>query len=244
MVIKSPISPSGVAMWRVCPFKFLLHYSGVRPLPVHPSRREPLDFGRYIHEVIKDYYSNLPPSVTPASVRTLLSVSFKRVWPEELMHLRERAERQLLNFMRFEERRIAWGIDPRPIAVEREYRRGIIHGVVDAVFRAPNGELVVVDWKTGQGRSRLTDDIVFQMNAYLYLTGASRAYVILLEWGEWYEVRPSMDVEVVARELVSSESFPRRRGPHCRECEYQIPCLTELRGIDTMLTFWPWREVS
>lgn len=233
-----PVSPSGVAMWRTCPFKFYLHYSGAKPLPPHPDFAEPLEFGKAIHEVIKTYYELMPSSVTPGTLRTIMSAAFKRAWPAKLMHLRDRAERQLLNFLKFEERRITWGIDPRPLAVEKEFTKGIVHGVVDALFKAPNGEVIVVDWKSGRGRSRLTEDIVFQMNVYLYLTGASRAYPIFLEWGEWYEVRPTIDVETVVREIVEARSYPKRRGPHCQSCEYQLACLGPERGLTPAFSFY------
>lgn len=217
------ISPSALYLWKQCPFKFYLHYRRYPKLPAHPDYRDVLDFGSIVHEVIAEYYRNIPKSITPDGAKTLLAEIFNKKWPSNLAHLRTRAEDQLLNFLRFEKRRLSWGINPRPIAVEEEFRKPPLHGIVDALFKAPNGELIVVDWKTGRG-VRLTPEIVFQMNVYLYLTSASRAYVVFLETGDWYEVKYTVDVRSIANELISSSSYPRRPGKWCSTCEYQLSC--------------------
>ena len=236
--IKGPISPHGIAMFKQCPYKFYLHYTGYHRLETY--WKEAALFGRIIHEIIAEYYRTLPNSITPMGARTHLSKIFQQKWPLELLHLKQRAEEQLLNFLRFETRRLSWQINPKPIAVEKEFVKGPVHGIVDALFKAPNGELIVVDWKTGRNKARLTEDIVVQMNVYMYLTGAKRAYAIFLEYGEWYEVRPSIDVESVVKQLISLETFPRRRGTWCSTCEYQIACL--VTSNPSLLMWTPWNK--
>lgn len=236
MRIQGPISPHGIARFKECPFKFYLHYTGRKPLETY--WREAAEFGKAIHEIIAEYYRTLPVSITPQGAQGHLAAIFNKRWPVTLTHLRQRAERQLMNFLRFEKRRLTWRIDPRPVAVEKEYTKGQVHGIVDALFRAPNGELIVVDWKTGRSRARLTEDIVVQMNVYMYLTGARRAYALFLEFGEWYEVRPTIDVEKIVKELLSMPDYPPRPGPWCRTCEYQFACMAS--RYPHVLSWSPW----
>ncbi len=217
------LSPSSINIYRRCPRKFYFYINGYKSLPPPPRLREPLGFGRAIHEVIAHYYRIIPDSITPTEVKMYVTKAYKDVFPESLRHLRKRAERQLLNFIKFERERLKWHISPKPVAVEKEFIKGNVHGVVDAIFRKGE-DVIVVDWKTGRSKARLTEDIVIQMNVYLYLTGASTAYVIFLEFGDYAEVTRTLDVEAIVKEILRDREFLPRVGSHCRECEFQMVC--------------------
>jgi len=217
------LSPTAINIYRKCPRKFMYYVKQFPSLPPHPKYEEALELGRIVHQIIAHYYNIIPESVTPTEVKMFVTKAYKDVFPESMLHLKERVEMQLLNFIKFEKQRLNWHISAKPIAVEKDYRRDGVHGVVDALFRKGD-DLVVVDWKTGRGKARLTEDIVVQMNVYLYLTGAKEAYVVFLEFGEYSVVTPSIDVVELVKTITSDNLFIPKRGKHCESCEYQMLC--------------------
>ena len=220
--MKKLLSPYSINLYRLCPRKFYFYINEYRALP--PLYAEALEFGRVVHNIIRRYYELIPNSIVPGEVRLWVSRAFKEVFPESMEHLRERVENQLITFIRFEERRLSWHINPKPVAIEKEFVKDGVHGIVDALFRRGN-ELIVVDWKTGKGQADLTDDIIVQLNIYMWLTGAHRAYVLFLEYNNFREVTRRVDVEELVSIIKEDKAFVPRRGPHCSTCEFQIACM-------------------
>ena len=216
------ISPTGINLYRECPRKFYYYY--LKKKSMVPPFRKALDFGSLIHNIIADYYRTIPDDIVPDSAIHHLKQVMKK-YSSQLYdpETRDRAERQLENFLRFERKRLRWHFSPRPVAVEKEYRKGVIHGFVDALFMK-EGKLVVVDWKTGKGQSGITEAIAVQLNTYMYLTGAEEAYVLFLEYGRFDKLEYEIDIETIVNEIMADNVFAPRRGDHCRFCEYQILC--------------------
>ncbi len=221
-----PLSPTAINLYKKCPRKFYYYVNRAPSLPPHPRYEEALEFGKLVHQIIARYYEIIPESLTPTEVKMFVTKAYKDIFPESMYHLKERVEMQLLNFIKFEKERLKWHVSVKPVAVEHDYQRNGVHGVVDALFRKGD-DLVVVDWKTGRGQARLTEDIVVQMNVYLYLTKAKEAYVIFLEFGDYAVVTPSLDVEELVRAITSDNVFLPRKGRHCESCEYQMLCFRD-----------------
>lgn len=216
------ISPTGINLYRECPRKFLYYYLNKKSMV--PPFREALDFGSLIHGIIAEYYRTIPPDIVPDSAIHHLKKVMKKYSPQLYdPSIRERAEKQLENFLRFERKRLQWHISPKPVAIEKEYRKGVIHGYVDALFRRGD-DLVVVDWKTGRGQCGITEPIAIQLNVYMYLTGAREAYALFLEYGRFDRLEYEIDVESVVNDIMSDSVFAPIRGDHCRFCEYQLIC--------------------
>lgn len=222
------ISPSQVNTFFACPFKYKLAYIDL----AKPLFKPEYDFGRKVHLVIKSYYDAIPDSLTPSDVPIYLSKAWKSVFGE----VDDRGIRYMDGFMKFEVQRLSWHVNPRPIAVEREYRRGKLHGVVDAVFMR-GSDRVIVDWKTGMTRDPTMDEaLMVQGNMYMLLVGASEMYFVFVRYGVYHKLE--FNEPFIADRLrkfvdsVREGVFERREGEHCERCEYSLHCYFSKYSLD------------
>jgi len=221
------ISPTTLSTFTECPYKFKILYVDSR----RPLFKPEYEFGRRVHAVIAEYYRLLPDDATPSDVPMVLGQAIKRVFGV----VDEAVVRYLRGFESFERQRLSWHINPKPLAFEAEVRRGQLRGVVDAIFKR-QGEIVVVDWKTGMARDPTMDDhLRIQGNVYMYLTGAREIYFIFVRYGTWH--RLVYDEEylrgVLSRflEAYNKGDYRRREGPHCERCEVGLHCYFDRYGI-------------
>jgi hypothetical protein len=227
---KSLTSFTAVSTFSECPFKYYLAYvAGEKPL-FKPA----YDFGKTLHDVIKNYYSLLPSAVTPKEVRMYLTQAAKKAGIDPSSRIV-----YLENFARFEEQRLSWNVNPKPIAVEKEFVREPLHGIVDVLFVDARGEKVVVDWKTSlKSDSQMWEARKLQGNIYMYLTGARRAIFYGLRDGNFEEF--TYDEGFLKEKLerffegLKKEVYERRRGEHCLTCEYNIQCSAREWGFEVL----------
>ncbi|QOR46719.1 PD-(D/E)XK nuclease family protein [Trueperella pecoris] len=117
-----------------------------------------------------------------------------------------------------------------------------IRGIIDRLDRAPNGQLRVVDYKTGKSPSpRFQDEAIFQMRFYaaaLYYaedTLPARTQLIYLKDGRVLTYDPvPLDVDGLTMELdalwsairsrIDSGAFEAKKGPLCQWCHFQSIC--------------------
>jgi len=139
--------------------------------------------------------------------------------------------------------------DWKVVDAEREFELDIdghdLVGFIDAVYRTPDDELVVVDYKATNRRRDLGDDM--QLPIYLiacrdlYDEPISRAgYAYVGEIGPELETKEFDDVALdtvlsdikASMESISDASFAEyTAGEHCRWCRHnQLPCADE--GLD------------
>jgi len=227
------LSPYAINLYRTCPYKYYLEYH--TNVPKLPSFFEyELRIGYYVHQIIKTYYEIIPNSITPGEVQLYVARAFKEVGLED-----DRLMRSLKGFIRFEKQRLSWHINPKPIAIEKEYIKKPLHGIVDAVFRKGK-KVIVVDWKTGwkQSSDTLSEDLAIQGMTYKYLTEADEVWFIFLRFNTYTKMpNYSMDwffniVKEVYNGIVNNK-FPKKRV-NCDLCEYNIYCWLE----DRRLTIW------
>jgi CRISPR/Cas system-associated exonuclease Cas4 (RecB family) len=224
------ISFSAIQTYSECPHKYYLAYV----LELKPLRREEYEFGHLVHQVIKTYYELIPSALTPREVRMYLAQAAKRAGldPTSRLYLLE-------NFASFEERRLSWNVSAKPLAVEREFEKPPLHGVVDALFVNVKGERIVVDWKTSLRQSAGNWEAYrLQGNIYMYLTDARRAIFYGLSKGNMMEFEYEEEylrkrVEEFLRSL-REKRFERRAGEHCYTCEYNIHCYTRMWGFEVV----------
>jgi ATP-dependent helicase/nuclease subunit B len=177
--ISGEIAPTVLEDYAVCPRRYLLaHLLGIRP-PYRPETNEELsakDRGTLVHEILARYVRERIEQGAPASTGRLLEIAREcfdlavqegRCGPPLVAELeRSRLERELRRF--FDEDRLS------PVAVELSFgsaRRGVeatvnqlpavevrtaggrtVHfgGRMDRIDVAPDGSIVVSDYKTGQ----------------------------------------------------------------------------------------------
>jgi CRISPR/Cas system-associated exonuclease Cas4 (RecB family) len=221
------ISFSAIQTYSDCPYKYYLAY--VEELM--PLRREEYEFGHLIHQVIRTYYELIPSAMTPKEIRIYLAQSAKRagIDPSSKLYMLE-------NFVRFEEQRLMWNISTKPLAIEKEFEKPPLHGVVDALFVNLNGEKMVVDWKTSLKTDKSWEAYKLQGNIYMYLTGAKKAIFYGLSRGNTLEFE--YEENYLRKRLeefysaIKEKRFDRRIGEQCYTCEYNIHCYSRMWGFD------------
>jgi putative RecB family exonuclease len=148
-------SPSKLLAWLDCPRRYRMQYLD-RPRPAARSRRAHTSVGVATHNALRDFWDLAPVDRTPAAVEGLVRQSWIDVGfrdPDQSAHWRARTTTRVTAYLR--------GIDrnQQPLGVERTVAlRTETLAVTGRVDRLDDrdGELVVVDYKTG--RARLTDD--------------------------------------------------------------------------------------
>jgi hypothetical protein len=218
-----------MATYKECPFKFYLAYV-VQEKPLY---KPVYTLGQEVHKIIAEYYRTIPDAVTPREVSMYVTQTAKRLGLDAYLNTS-----LIQNFIRFEEDRLSWHINPKPMAIEKHYVKEPFEGIVDALFMSKGG-MVVVDWKTslykgvvGWERMRL------QANIYMYLTGARRALFYGLVQGrteefEYDEAYLTQQLKAF-KEDVLAKKFKRNMREHCYTCEYNIQCFADLWGFEVL----------
>jgi RecB family exonuclease len=148
-------SPSKLLTWLDCPRRYRMQYLD-RPRPAARQQRAHTSIGVATHNALRDFWDLAPAERTPAAVEHLVRQSWIDVGfrdTEQSEDWRVRTTERVTAYLR--------GIDRgrQPLGVERTVSlRTTTLAVTGRVDRLDDrdGELVVVDYKTG--RARLTDD--------------------------------------------------------------------------------------
>ena len=147
-------SPSKLLAWLDCPRRYRMQYLD-RPRPAARARRAHTSVGVATHNALRDFWDLAVGQRTPASVERLVRQSWIDVGfrdPDQSGQWRARTTTRVTEYLR--------GIDreQQPLGVERTVSLHTetlaVTGRLDRLDDR-DGELVVVDYKTG--RARLTD---------------------------------------------------------------------------------------
>ena len=148
-------SPSKLLAWLDCPRRYRMQYLD-RPRPAVRSRRAHASVGVATHNALRDFWDLAPVERTPTSVERLVRLSWIDVGfrdADQSAQWRVRTTARVTAYLR--------GIDrnQQPLGVERTVSLHTetlaVTGRLDRLDDR-DGELVVVDYKTG--RAPLTDD--------------------------------------------------------------------------------------
>jgi putative RecB family exonuclease len=148
-------SPSKLLAWLDCPRRYRMQYLD-RPKPAARSQRAHTSVGVAAHNALRDFWDLAPVERTPTAVEQLVRRSWMDIGfrdPEQSARWRIRTTRRVTAYLRGVDR------DRQPLGVERTVSlRTETLAVTGRLDRLDDrdGELVVVDYKTG--RARLTDD--------------------------------------------------------------------------------------
>jgi RecB family exonuclease len=244
-----PASPSKLLAWLDCPRRYRMQYLD-RPRPVVRSPRAHTSVGVATHNALRDFWDLAPAERTPASVKTLV----ERSWIDagfrdagQSADWRARTTRRVTEYLR--------GVDRgrQPLGVERTVSLHTetlaVTGRLDRLDDR-DGELVVVDYKTG--RAPLTDDDVrTSLPMALYAVAVAAMFrrpctrvelhhlptgeVLAHEHTEATLQRKVAEAESIALDLrradadyaekgAASPLFEPRVSPICMWCDFRAHC--------------------
>jgi len=242
-------SPSKLLAWLDCPRRYRMQYLD-RPRPSARPRRAHTSVGVATHNVLRDFWDLAPAERTPGAVERLVRQSWIDVGfrdPDQSARWRDRTTRRVTEYLRGIDR------DRQPLGVERTVSlRTETVAVTGRLDRLDDrdGELVVVDYKTG--RARLTDDDArTSLPMALYAVAVARMFRRPCERVELHHVptgevlahqhtpetlaRKIAEAESIASDLrradagyadlgVGSPSFGPQVSPICAWCDFRAYC--------------------
>lgn len=148
-------SPSKLLAWLDCPLRYRMQYLD-RPRPAARSQRAHTSIGVATHNALRDFWDLPQAERTPTAVERLMRTSWIDVGfrdPDQCADWLVRTTERVTAYLRGIDR------DRQPLGVERTVsmrtKTLAVTGRIDRLDDR-DGELVVVDYKTG--RARLTDD--------------------------------------------------------------------------------------
>jgi putative RecB family exonuclease len=148
-------SPSKLLAWLDCPRRYRMQYLD-RPRPATRKPRAHTSVGVATHSALRDFWDLAPVERTPAAVEQLVRRSWIDVGfrdPEQSAQWLVRTTGRVTEYLRAIDR------DKQPLGVERTVSLHTetlaVTGRLDRLDER-DGDLVVVDYKTG--RAKLTDD--------------------------------------------------------------------------------------
>jgi RecB family exonuclease len=244
-----PASPSRLLAWLDCPRRYRMQYLD-RPRPASRRPRAHTGVGVATHNVLRDFWDLAPVDRTPAAVERLVRTSWIETGfrdAEQSARWRELTTTAVTRYLR--------GIDreSQPLGVERTVslrtRTLAVTGRLDRLDDR-DGELVVVDYKTG--RAALTDDDArTSLPLALYAVAVAAMFRRRCERVELHRVptgevlahqhtpqtlqRKVSEAESIALDLrkadadyaqrgAGSQLFEPRVSPICMWCDFRAHC--------------------
>lgn len=244
-----PASPSRLLTWLDCPRRYRMQYLD-RPRPEARAQRAHTSVGIATHNALRDFWDLPGARRTPEGVAELvrstwIDVGFRD--PEQSAAWRHRVREAVVEYLRGADR------ERQPLGLERSvsFRTESI-SVTGRIDRLDDrdGELVVVDYKTGR-RAPTEDDARTSLPLGLYAMGAARTFRRPCVRVELHHVptrsvvshvhtpdslqRKVEEAESIATDLrradaefrdqgVESTSFPARPSPLCTWCDFRAHC--------------------
>lgn len=234
-------SASGLGTYERCPLKYKFQY--VILIPSIP--RTFFDLGSSVHTVIehlsKKQKEGIPP--TKEKALALLDSAWSTAAYESKSHeVKDRATAEALL-----DTYLAWQAANRNRILEAEKRFQItlggrtIRGVIDRIEETPEGDIVVIDFKTGSKPGTLSKNTIkedMQMNLYslairdLYRKLPIRASLYYLSPNKTFDYIPTAETIGAFEERVvnlinavcAEEFFPTPDFQTCKWCEYKDFC--------------------
>ncbi|MBC9821775.1 PD-(D/E)XK nuclease family protein [Terrabacter sp. MAHUQ-38] len=242
-------SPSRLLAWLDCPRRYRMQYLD-RPRPQARAQRAHTSVGIATHNVLRDFW-DLPASQrTPAGVAELVRTSWIDVGfrdPEQSAAWRLRVRDAVTEYLRRSDR------ERQPVGVERSVSLKTdeiaVTGRVDRLDDR-DGELVVVDYKTGR-QVPTDDDARTSLPLALYAVASSRMFrrpchrvelhhvpsgtVAVHEHSDDSLARKVAEAESIASDLrradadfkevgIESTRFGPRTSAICSWCDFRAHC--------------------
>lgn len=243
------VTPARLATWLDCPRRYRMNYLD-RPAPPRSGPWAHNTLGAVVHNALRAYFDLAPARRTPEAGASLVAANWRDEGfadPDQAGRYRAKAQDWVAAYVA--------ELDPEldPIGVERwvsaPVGRIIAEGRVDRIDER-DGELVIVDYKTGR-HALSVDDARGSQALAMYAVAARRtlrrpAFQVELHHlptGSvlaWTHTQESLDRQVrraeeTAEELTvateklagggdADELFPVRTGRQCSWCDFRKSC--------------------
>ncbi|MBP6881984.1 MAG: ATP-dependent helicase [Candidatus Levybacteria bacterium] len=238
------ISYSQLQTFDVCPLHFKLRY--ILNVPSAPSPA--LSYGISVHSALRDFFFAM--TTTQGTSASAIEEMLKKNWLNKGYSSKsheEKAYDQALKMLR------TYAADalvqkPNTIGIEVPFQFWLnkvkVGGRIDRIDQLPNGEIEVIDYKTGPNapdEKKLKDD--FQLTFYALAANEVKSEVLnrdpqnvtlsltYLELGKTFSTRRTMEDLITAKEKIltkieeiSQSDFECSRGILCKNCEYSMIC--------------------
>lgn len=220
-----PLSPSSFSTFQTCPFKFFCQKNPeIIPLPQKDNIYAL--FGQNLHKLIQSYYlkvMQLKEFEIDNIHSTLSDIIGEQTPVLGIENINKGYTTHLRNFEEFEEDRIKnnWKI----LDVEKRIVSNGLKGFIDAIFQDIEGNIIVVDWKTGKWR----DEFLMQGYIYKLLSKANKVMFFQSLNGFEHKLkdRDLMKGKSMAQNILNQMKqgiCERRRNFFCPNCEYSLAC--------------------
>jgi putative RecB family exonuclease len=261
--VPTSLSPSRVDAFTSCPLQF--RFASIEKLPEPPSI--PATKGSLVHRALEMLFMLEPAERTLVAGLTALDQAATEFqsdaeWiglgldAEGEQRVLDDAEKLVRNYFTMEDPTVVSAIG---LELRLEVPVGSLHlrGIIDRLDRTPEGEIIVVDYKTGKPpRVNNEQSKLGGVNFYAFLCqqffGQRPAEVRLmyLSTGETIIARPTeqsvnflpkrtLAVWGAVEKACSSGNFQPRQGPLCNYCSFQAWCPAfggdpELAALESM----------
>ncbi|ACL15996.1 ATP-dependent helicase [Methanosphaerula palustris] len=239
-------SASALSTYQDCPLQFKFANLYRVPLPRQPQ----LVFGSTLHSVIEHLTRNPDPS---QSLRDQGLALLEEYWSPEPYESKTQESEAHDSASALLDTYLAWqaGNPNTVIGVEKEFTFSFaghsIHGFIDRLEQTPDGNYVVIDFKSGKKPDSLTKKAVgehIQLN--LYSMAVQQMYQVLPEKAELFYLKDGKRVSYLPTEEtiqvftgtlstliggITREEFPPKSdNQRCQWCAYRPLCGTDLKG--------------
>ena len=235
------LSASSLQDYETCPLKYKLRYDWRLPEDASAA----LQFGSAMHLALKAYFDGVRAG-RPLAERSVIDCFLDEFGKAKIdddvqreLYTKQGRE-QLIAFLRSS---LAHPANP-VLQTERRFKVEIggatVKGRFDRLDRLPNGEVAIVDFKTGRAKTQDDADDSLQLSIYALAApkelgcSASSLVFINLENGTAMESRRTPkellaaeeQVRTIAASIAAGEFDPRPSGA-CAWCSYQSICPTQ-----------------
>jgi len=235
------LSASSLQDYGTCPLRYKLRYDWRLP----EDASAPLQFGSAMHLALKAYFDGVRAG-RPLDERSVIDCFLdefgKAKIDDEVQRdlYTKQGRNQLTTFLRSS---LAHPAD-QVLETERRFKAEIggvrVKGRFDRIDKSANGEIAVIDFKTGKAKTQDDADESLQLSVYALAAqkelgcAASSLVLINLENGTVIESRRTPkellaaeeQVRTIAAKIASGEFDPRPSGA-CAWCSYQSICPTQ-----------------
>ncbi len=231
------LSASALQSYEHCPLAYKLRYDWRLPEDASAAPQ----FGNAMHLALKAYFDGVRAG-RPADEQTVIAcfhddfakASISEPFQRELYETKGRE--QLVSFLRSELAKPAGKILHTEKRFVVEIGGARVHGRLDRLDALGNGEVAVVDYKTGRPKTQDDADESLQLSIYALAAGSlgytpSALVFINLENGTAIESQRSAkqlrEAEVLVQEIaekISAGEFEPKPNSGCSRCSYQSIC--------------------